>query len=150
MTAIFRPTHPEWHGPDTTGDFWAAVWEQAVEVIVGLAKVQRGFSGSARYWPEAVGSTVPARGWPELTVTLLAEDAGPHFTTRRLQLIHTPTGGGADASTTREVTQLHYDRWPNCKIVILSRFAAVRLANPKSITIKATARAGGAVTTSRQ
>merc|ERR1711969_116276 len=53
------PTHPSWHGPDTTGDFWAAVWEQAVEVIVGLAKVQRGSSGSARYWPEAVGSTVP-------------------------------------------------------------------------------------------
>ena len=115
VTAIASqgPTHPEWHGPDTTGDFWAAVWEQAVEVIVGLAKVQRGFSGSARYWPEAVGSTVPARGWPELTVTLLAEDAGPHFTTRRLQLVHTPPGGGADASTTREVTQLHYDRWPN-------------------------------------
>lgn len=109
------PTHPQWHGADTTGDFWAAVWEQGCEVIVALAKVQPGFSGSARYWPEVVGQPVVATGWPRLSITLLSEEKRTtHFTTRRLQLdlagvADTPTSG----ATSRVVTQLHYDRWPN-------------------------------------
>jgi protein tyrosine phosphatase len=117
------PTHPQWHGPDTTGDFWAAVWEQGSEVVVALAKVQAGFSGSARYWPEAAGQRMVATGWPELSVTLLSEENGPHFTTRHLQLelSQAAAAGDADAAapsssssaTTREVTHFHYDRWPN-------------------------------------
>lgn len=103
------PTHPRWHGPDTTGDFWSAVWEQGVETIVALAKVQPGFSGSSRYWPEAVGETEPACGWAALSVTLLSEVDGSHFTLRRLQLSLSDDAG----RDTRAVTHLHYDRWPN-------------------------------------
>ena len=80
------PTHPRWHGPDTTGDFWSAVWEQGVETIVALAKIQPGFSGSSRYWPEKVGETAPACGWAALSVTLLSEVEGSCFTVRKLQL----------------------------------------------------------------
>lgn len=105
------PTHPQWHGPDTTGDFWAAVWEQGCEVIVALAKVQPGFSGSARYWPESPGQVVVATGLPSLTVRLLSKEKGAHFTTRRLQL---ELSSEKDSGTaTRKVTHFHYDRWPN-------------------------------------
>ena len=105
------PTHPQWHGPDTTGDFWSAIWEQKCEVVVALAKVQHGFSGSARYWPETAGQALVATGWPALTVRLLSEEKGPHFTTRRFQL---DLSSETDAGTaTREVTHFHYDRWPN-------------------------------------
>lgn len=103
------PTHPQWHGPDTTGDFWAAVWEQECEVVVALAKVQTGFSGSARYWPETAEQSLVATGWPALTVRLTFEEKNVHFTTRRLQL----ELNSEEGTTTREVTQFHYDRWPN-------------------------------------
>ena len=105
------PTHPQWHGPDTTGDFWAAIWEQKCEVVVALAKVQPGFSGSARYWPETAAQGLVATGWPALTVRLISEDKGPHFITRRFQLdLSSETDAG---TTTREVTHFQYDRWPN-------------------------------------
>ena len=44
-------------------------------------------------------------GIPELSVTLLSEEKGVHFTTRRLQLAHAAEG------VVREVTHFHYDRW---------------------------------------
>lgn len=49
LIAAQAPMHPAYHGPDTCGDFWRAVFEQDVGVIVALASVQRGFSGSAPY-----------------------------------------------------------------------------------------------------
>jgi protein tyrosine phosphatase len=83
---------------------------EGVELVVGLAKVQRGYSGSAQYWPTAVGAVIVAPGSvPPLEITLLAEEPGPHFTTRRLLLAQ---AGGA-AGSSRELTHLHYDRWPN-------------------------------------
>jgi protein tyrosine phosphatase len=101
------PTHPDWYGADTTGDFWSAVWEHGVEVVVALANVQPGFSGSARYWPQAVGNAATTRGSdPELVVTLISEEAGPHFTTRRLRL-------SQSIGNARDVLQLHYTNWPN-------------------------------------
>lgn len=48
------PLHPDYHGPDTCGDFWQAVWERDVSTIVCLAKVQSGFSGSSCYFPTSV------------------------------------------------------------------------------------------------
>ena len=101
------PTHPDWHGTDTTGDFWRAVWEQGVETIVALADVQSGFSGSARYWPQTIGVDSTVCGfYPKLSMTLLSEEKGDHFTTRRLRLSQA-------GSETRDVLQLHYTSWPN-------------------------------------
>lgn len=48
------PMHPDYHGPDTTSDFWQLVWQENVQVIVNLARVQPGFSGSSQYWPTKV------------------------------------------------------------------------------------------------
>ena len=101
------PTHPDWHGADTTGDFWRAVWEQGVETVVALADVQPGFSGSARYWPQRIGMDSMACNFdPKLSVRLLSEEIGPHFTTRRLRLSQAE-------GKTREVLQLHHTVWPN-------------------------------------
>jgi hypothetical protein len=34
------PLHPDYHGPDTCGDFWHAVVANGVGTIVALAKVR--------------------------------------------------------------------------------------------------------------
>jgi tyrosine-protein phosphatase non-receptor type 9 len=52
------PMHPSFYGPDTCKDFWKMVWEQKIPVITGLARVERGFSGTARYWPAQVNSSI--------------------------------------------------------------------------------------------
>ena len=55
---------PEWHGPDTRGDFWECVWHNRVSVVVALAQPARGFQGCAQYTKE--GKYV-ARTPPTLT-----------------------------------------------------------------------------------
>jgi len=104
------PMHPEWAGPDTTGDFWSAVWEQqGCAVIVALAKVKRGFSGSSRYWPKEPGETIAVTGTPALSITLLSEEPAAGFTRfsrRELRLSHSD-------GTSREITHLQSERWPN-------------------------------------
>ena len=109
-------------------------------MVVALAKVQTGFSGSARYWPERAGTPPTAvAGYPELSVTLLEEQHTSYYTIRRLLLSSTglrapsallahrnpaaagppvaPPGGiaghAAGTATAREVVQLHYTKWPN-------------------------------------
>jgi len=47
------PMHPDYHGEDTTGQFWKAVHQQKVGVVVMLCGVQAGYSGCARYHPRS-------------------------------------------------------------------------------------------------
>ena len=47
------PMHPDYHGEDTTGQFWRAVHQQKVGVVVMLCEVQAGYSGCARYHPRS-------------------------------------------------------------------------------------------------
>eukprot|EP01047_Picozoa_sp_COSAG01_P032150 COSAG01_NODE_2310_length_7942_cov_7.405330_12_plen_111_part_00 len=60
---------------------------------MALAKVQPGFSGSAQYWPDVTGQKAAVTGCPDLTVSLLSEEQGPHFTTRRLLIERDAVGG---------------------------------------------------------
>jgi hypothetical protein len=75
------------------------------QVVVALAKVQPGFSGSARYWPDVTGQKDAVNGCPDLTVSLLSEEQGPHFTTRRL-LIERDAVGGSSLPRQRAVCAL--------------------------------------------
>ena len=70
IIAAQAPLHPDFHGPDTCGDFWRAVTENGVGTIVALARVQKGFSGSAQYFPTAA-SPVVTHG--EFTISLVEE-----------------------------------------------------------------------------
>ena len=45
------PMHPDYHGEDTTGQFWKAVHQQKVGIVVMLCGVQAGYSGCAKYYP---------------------------------------------------------------------------------------------------
>jgi Protein-tyrosine phosphatase len=88
-----------------TGDFWRCAWENDVSVIVGLAKVQKGFSGSSPYWPTgAVGAAVT---FDEFTIVLVEEhEVSSDVVQRKLTLSN---GSGE----TRSVLHLHYQSWPN-------------------------------------
>lgn len=95
---------------------------QNVEVIVNLAKVSKGFSGSR--FPQLVSSIaisfrVHSQYWPKnidevytfdnVAVKLLSEtQVSPSLYLRKISVEDT-----SQTSSSRSVTQLHYDGWPN-------------------------------------
>ena len=99
-------------------------------MIVALAAVRRGFSGSAQYWPTKLGEVLKLNQLnPPLNVTLIAEEHTEHYTARRLRIdrlqprsdagsggseCEEPIGSAtAPLPPSREVMQLHYTQWPN-------------------------------------
>lgn len=112
IIATQAPLHPDWHGPNTCGDFWRCVWENDVGVIVGLAKVQPGFSGSSLYWPTAAGSG--SAKYDEFRVDLKEEtNLSADVVRRDLDIVDTST---PEPHASRRVRHLHYSSWPNYSV----------------------------------
>jgi tyrosine-protein phosphatase non-receptor type 1 len=128
IIATQGPLHPDWHGPNTcgepcapadvcesfvmvtavwvaAGDFWRCAWENDVSVIVGLAKVQKGFSGSAPYWP--TGSVGASVAFDEFTIVLQEETELSTDVVQRRLIVSNSSG------ELRPMLHLHYQSWPN-------------------------------------
>ncbi len=126
IIAAQAPLHPDWHGPDTCGDFWRMVWQHDVTTIVALARVQPGFSGSSMYFPSSATSREVRFG--AFAIALEAEEALSEdivlrvLAVRQVAAAAAAGGGGASASASasasdgdavKRVHHLHYQSFPN-------------------------------------
>mmetsp|Transcript_23586 Transcript_23586/g.44922 ORF Transcript_23586/g.44922 Transcript_23586/m.44922 type:complete len:344 (-) Transcript_23586:392-1423(-) len=111
------PMHPDYHGPDTTGDFWQLVWQENVQVIVNLARVQPGFSGSSQYWPTKVSHAgCEDLKYGSVTVRMRSDISScPGVSVREFDISHHECMANHQdyPSGTRRVTQVHFTNWPN-------------------------------------
>mmetsp|Transcript_44257 Transcript_44257/g.140831 ORF Transcript_44257/g.140831 Transcript_44257/m.140831 type:complete len:348 (-) Transcript_44257:91-1134(-) len=105
--ATQAPLHPDYHGPDTTPEFWAMVWEQRVANVVALAQVKPGYSGSSCYWPHKVA--LP-KVYGNIRVTLIKQAMGPtkEFTVREFTV-----EGPKETDPPRRLMQYQFHDWPN-------------------------------------
>lgn len=109
------PLHPDYHGPDTCGDFWHAVLANDVGTIVALANVQPGFSGSAQYFPTV---DRPELVFDGITAKLVEEkELSADVVCRTINLILADGGCSRSDPSKRpqpfELVQLHYRSFPN-------------------------------------
>jgi len=95
------PMHPDYHGEDTTGQFWRAVHQQKVGVVVMLCGVQAGYSGCARYHPKS-GEVLEMGG---VKVEGGESRKGESMVTSSLKV------NGAN------VTHIQFTKWPNYGVV---------------------------------
>lgn len=99
------PMAPAYHGPDTRPDFWRLVSESKVSTVISLAKVEKGFTGCAKYWPEDAGSD---HMYGSLHVTTHASTkVCPGLTWRDLTI--EACAGESD----HPVAHLYLESWPN-------------------------------------
>jgi len=120
------PLHPDYHGPDTCGDFWQAVWERDVRTIVCLATVQPGFSGSSCYFPispDAPRTFAPSDKSAPFRISLFSQQALTEDVTKRVFALEQTSLSSVRAASTdvagseegksRKVVQYHFDGWKN-------------------------------------
>lgn len=109
------------------GDFWTAVWENDVDIIVALAQVKQGVSGCAQYWPVVCSSSSHepkithaqkqkgklqfgdysiCRSTSE-TVASVTSKFGDDVVVAPLEVEHTASG------IKKQVMHYHYVAWPN-------------------------------------
>eukprot|EP01083_Nonionella_stella_P104066 297844_1 len=71
-----------------------------------LVNVEKGFSGSARYWPKCTGESII---FGDFSVTLLKEESIPEIDCmkRSILLCHRPSGDQ------RNIVHLQFRGWPN-------------------------------------
>eukprot|EP01083_Nonionella_stella_P180500 643881_1 len=100
------PMHPKYHGPDTCPDWWCMIYEQRVTCVVMLVTVEKGFSGSARYWPKCTDESMI---FGDFSVKLLKEESIPESDCmkRSILLCHRPSGDQ------RNIVHLQFCGWPN-------------------------------------
>lgn len=113
----------------TVPQFWQMIWEQNTKAIIMLNRViEKGTLKCHQYWPLGEDEETEEMIFYEtgLKVTLLEEQAYPHYIVRTLDLedIHT--------KEVREVYHFHYITWPDfgipsSPISFLSFLEAVRL-----------------------
>ncbi len=79
-----------------------------MSVIAGLAKVQRGFSGSSLYWPTAES---PSVRFDEFRIDLKEEKSlSPDIVRRDVDVVNTST---PEPHESKRVRHFHYTSWPN-------------------------------------
>jgi protein tyrosine phosphatase len=89
--------------PLTFHDFWRMIWEQRVEVIAMLTKLEEGKVLKAhRYWP-----TKGTKEYGDITVTLVSNKS-KHNDSYRVKVFTVQRD-----NETRTVTQYHYLSWPD-------------------------------------
>ena len=96
------PMHPDYHGEDTTGQFWRAVHQQKVGVIVMLCGVQAGYSGCAKYFPRPGEVPLKSGG---VRVEAVEDKRGESTIITILKV------NGAD------ITHIQFTKWPNYGVV---------------------------------
>jgi len=99
---------------NTIVDFWRALWEHNVHVMVMLTKEQeRGQVKSARYWPEETDpeKTVKHSNAHGVTIQITLISIKPEFEdlTRRLFKVK----NSMDPDVEREIIHLQYTGWPD-------------------------------------
>ena len=101
LVLAMGPMHPDYHGEDTTGQFWRAVHQQKVGVMVMLCGVQAGYSGCARYHPRS--GEVLERGGVKVEGgdSLMGEST----------IVSSLKVNGDD------VTHIQFTKWPNYGVV---------------------------------
>jgi len=132
------PMHPEYHGPNTTSEFWRMIYEQRVSTIVNLARVETGFGGASMYWPSNKGDKYFVEGHEVECVDVCvvheqeeqeevdsaeeekeensgsrAESATSGLTRRLLRLTHTAAKSSASPI---DVVHYHFRAWPNYNV----------------------------------
>lgn len=89
-------------------DFWRMNWEQNIKVIVNLARLEKGFSGSSLYWP-----TKEKISFGDFEILLLDEKPSDSIVQdvviRTLELKNKQQPN----SPSHRILQLHYIGWPN-------------------------------------
>lgn len=92
---------------NTVRDWWRMIWEQGVQVIAMLTKLQEGGKEKCfRYWPNFVSSNNTAEFGPFRIIGQFSNDSGS-YTTSGLTVRHIPSG------EQRTVLHLQYNDWPD-------------------------------------
>lgn len=109
------PTHPDFHGPDTTDAFWQLIHEQAVSTIVNLAKVEHGFAGASLYFPTEVGESYSTAHYT--CRCLQKEIVVPNsLIKRRFRLSVRHEKQETEEHLAMECSHYHFQRWPNYEV----------------------------------
>ena len=113
------PMHPDYHGADTTNEFWQSVVECRVKCIVNLARVEKGYSGAALYWPQRETETFLTHDWKVECLSVDHLEPTHCLTRRRLRVtprLHSTaltTSANNSVSGMLELNHYHFQRWPN-------------------------------------
>jgi len=116
------PTHPDFHGPDTTDAFWQLVHEQSIATIVNLAKVEPGFGGASLYFPMEEGESYSTTHYT--CRCLQKEKVEEGLIKRRFRLsVRQEKGQTPDVKEEKteehralECNHYHFERWPNYEV----------------------------------
>jgi len=89
--------------PHTMYDFWRMIWEQHIQIIVMLTRLNEGGKNKAnRYWPSKDKKT-----WNDITVHLISSNTSPSKQYKVKKFVITRS------NKKRRITQFHYMGWPD-------------------------------------